>query len=197
MDKGITYDEDRELRLLARGDASAFRRIYDRYSPDVYRAALRYLKSGDRAKDLVQEIFATVWEKRGDFGDVDNFRAYLITMSKNLALKHLKEISREITAKEEWTVHLKQDKESHASKTNRKELQQLLKETVVLLPEQQQQVFRMAKFEGLTYNAIADVLDISPNTVRNHIVAPNRFIRENLNKRDVLLPIGLMLYLFS
>lgn len=188
MDRQQTYSEETELKKLAGGSPEALENIYEFYSASLFRVVNRYLRNRDTTEDLVQEVFLMVWENRDAFAVVDNFQAYLITVSKNLALKYLKEIAKEEEAKKEWgklvTEEIGSDKNTVE---HQKELYQHILDAVSLLPEQRQKVYRMAKFEGLSYLSIAEHLDISPNTVRNHMVSANRFIRSYLNKNSVVI----------
>ncbi len=83
------YDENEAVRLFIEGDEDAFSYIFNEYAPGIYKVAVRYLQSSEMAEDLVQEIFSTLWTKRDEFSGVLSFRAYLFTMSKNMAIKYL------------------------------------------------------------------------------------------------------------
>lgn len=187
------YSEETELKKLAEGSPKALENIYEQYSTSVFRAAYRYLRKKDITQDLVQEVFVKVWENRQQFVTVDNFRAYLLTISKNLALKYLKEIAKEETAKNEWREFITVETEENKNTSDhKKQLYQDVKEAVSLLPEQQQKVFRMAKFEGLSYKSISEHLHISPNTVRNHMVSANRFIRDHMENKSIIISFAVL-----
>jgi RNA polymerase sigma-70 factor (family 1) len=176
----MSYNEEQTLRLLAEGNEMAFNRIYARYSAVIYREAYRYLRSSDLAKDLVQEIFITIWDKRESFSDVKHFRAYVITMGKNLAYQYLLRLAKESRAKKEMAYVFESQDAGLEQAYQHKELEVLLEKTIDMLPEQQRQVFRLAKGKGMTYDAIAELLHISPNTVRNHMVAAKHFIKRHI-----------------
>lgn len=196
MNNKNTFSEETELKELAQGSPEALKAIYKRYSPSVFRIASRYLKETDLAKDLVQEVFTKVWEKRVDFSGVNNFNAYLVTVSKNLALKYLKEIAREERVRDEWGVLHKQDLDHNNSLSeDQRKLYEEVKQAVSLLPKQRQKVYQMAKFEGLSYRAISEHLGISQNTVRNHMVSANRFIRNHVSETSILISFGILIFM--
>lgn len=76
-----------------------------------------------------------------------------------------------------------------------KELEVLLEKTVKMLPRQQREVFNLAKGKGMSYTEIAKKLDISPNTVKNHMISANRFIRNVIDHSPttILLFVGLLI----
>lgn len=189
------YDESRLLSLLGEGNEIAFNEIYCRYSPVVYKEAFRFLRSSELTDDLVQEIFTTVWDKRERFTDVDHLRAYLITMCKNLVYRYLLKISRETSAKKEFASRMVTAENSTENAIHGKELEVLLEKTVKMLPRQQREVFNLAKGKGMSYTEIAKKLDISPNTVKNHMISANRFIRNVIDHSPttILLFVGLLI----
>jgi hypothetical protein len=63
------------LKLIADGDETAFRQLYDLYAGKIYTLAVTYLKSPLLAQDIVQEVFIKVWEKRTQLYEVKNFPA--------------------------------------------------------------------------------------------------------------------------
>lgn len=172
-------DEAILLQSLTQGNIAAFDEIFNGYSGAVYNVAFRFLKSEELAQDLTQEIFTTLWVKRAEFSTISNLRAYLTIMSKNLALRYLARLAREVVAKKEWAVQTPIGENSTENQVHHKELEGILKETVARLPRQQNHVYRMVK-QGLSHNEIAEQLRISPATVRNHIVAANNFIRRHI-----------------
>lgn len=180
MPKPVLFDESDVLRRLAEGNADAFNQVYTYYSPILYSEALRFLRSREQAKDFVQEIFTTVWDKRETFTEVEYLTTYLLTMGKNLAYQHWLKLSKEDLAKKEMVFIIKSQERVVENELEGKELENLLERTLELLPRQQKQVFHLAKGRGLSYKAISELLNISPNTVKNHIIAANQFIRKRL-----------------
>ncbi|WP_236974418.1 RNA polymerase sigma factor [Membranihabitans maritimus] len=174
---------DRELiELLAKDDRSAFEEIYFRYSPVIYKTAVRFFKNKRRGSDLVQEIFTKIWTDRTKFQKVENFKAYITIISKNLAIRQLKKIAQERLAQEEWSYRIQRSENSTELYINKIGLEKLLSEAILLLPPQQKKVYQLAKIEGLTYKAISDELNISTVTVKKHMIAANRFVRERISE---------------
>lgn len=179
------YDEKRVLEQLAQGSETAFRQIYDQYAPAIYRVATRYFQSAELAEDLVQEIFSSLWLKREEFCKVKEFRFYLFTMAKNLAITYLKKMARQTLVNLEFA-----DRQGMDSSHNDR-YEELLQQAVALLPPQQKQIFNMAKVNGMSHEVIARQLNLSPSTVNNHMVAALKFIRQHV-PRHILLLLAMM-----
>ena len=79
------------LYRLKEGDRDAFNTVYWRYSPKAYNTVLYLLNDADLAEDVVQELFLTIWEKRGNILPELNFEAYISTIARNLAYKYVEE----------------------------------------------------------------------------------------------------------
>jgi RNA polymerase sigma-70 factor (family 1) len=178
--QSISYHENEVLALLAQGSEAAFRQLYDRHWPAIYKVAYRYLQSADLAEDIVQEIFSKLWQKRTEFTEVQHLHVYLVTMTRNMAYKHLKKLATEAVANYEFAK-----KETPAINAGEvavldKQYEALLEQAVDLLPPQRKHIFKLAKVEGLSHEAIAEQLQISPNTVKNQMVAALQFIRHRL-----------------
>lgn len=180
MIKPVLFNESDVLKRLAEGSEEAFGQVYSYYSPIIYAEALRFLRSSELAKDLVQEIFTTVWDRRKTFTEVAYFTAYLLAMSKNLAYQYWLKLSKEDLAKKEMAFMIKSQERVIENDFEGKELEILLERTLELLPRQQKHVFHLAKGQGMSYKAIGKLLNISPNTVKNHVIAANQFIRKRL-----------------
>jgi RNA polymerase sigma-70 factor (family 1) len=169
------------LRRLSEGDESAFRDIYNRYWKSVYKTADRYLQDKDLAQDIVQEVFASLWQKRESFGHVENLESYLVVVTQNFTYKQIK---KSIAESRNYKIYLSGiDPESNNNIEDAllsKQYETLLQQAIDLLPPQQRQVFLLAREEGLTHEAIATRLNISQGTVKNHMVRALGTIRTYL-----------------
>jgi RNA polymerase sigma-70 factor (family 1) len=176
----ISYCDNDLLVQLAQGNESAFRQIYDRYWYSIYRVTKRYTKSSALAEDIVQEIFSTLWNKRSTFIAVQHLESYLVTMAKNLTYKTLRKLADEEVAKSKFVSECDQADNTFEHLMLEQQYAQLVEQAVGMLPAQQKQVFRLAKVEGLSHEAIARQLNISHLTVKTHMAKALQFIRHYL-----------------
>lgn len=186
MWKNNTYHEKQILELLADGSEYAFTQLFNHYSTRVFQVALRFLKSRELAEEVVQEIFLKVWMRRGEMVDTDNFGSYLLTMARNHVFDRIKQIAKEAATKKEF-VQVVQSVDGADHHLIDKQYQELLQEAVNQLPPQQQQVFRLARVEGLSHQAIAEQLHLSRLTVKTHMAKALQAIRQNLARHITTL----------
>jgi len=173
-------DDERIILLeLAGGSESAFVRIFDEYSPKVYRIALKFLDSRESAEEIVQDIFLDIWLKREKMTEVLNFGGYLHGMvrkqvydayrRKSVFHDIVNELSyRELS--ENATERIMQEQE----------YEKLLQEAIDTLPEHQRKIFRLAREEGMTHEAIAEQMNLSRLAVKSHMKRALRFLRVRL-----------------
>jgi RNA polymerase sigma-70 factor (family 1) len=171
-----SYNQPEALRLLALDSEEAFNEIFAAHYAKINGFAFRFLKDKELAKEVVQEVFIIIWQKRKDLIHINNFDAYLYTTTSHLAIASLKQIAKRDVAKQAFLDDLSIDDDPtyHTLLINEVE------RVVELLPPQQKLIFRLAKKEGLSYEAIAKKLKISPQTVNWHLKIAYAFIREKV-----------------
>jgi RNA polymerase sigma-70 factor (ECF subfamily) len=81
---------------LRKGDLDAFRRVYSKYKYKVFFFSLSYLKSREKAEDIVQDVFIKVWENRNHMDEHYSFSNFPFTVTKNTILNHIRKKKYEI-----------------------------------------------------------------------------------------------------
>jgi len=175
---------EKELFIrLADGDEPAFRELFDALRNPFHAAAYKVTRSADLAEEIVQEVFVALWEKRKQIAVANNPKGYFVAILHNHIYYHFRRIilerqARQKAADQTGDTDDNPVEELLLAKENRNALQAVISK----LPAQQQLVYRLAKQEGLSRDEIAQKLNISPNTVRNHLTAAVDFIREYFRK---------------
>lgn len=96
---GVIIENDISEAIVcafSRGSEPAFRQIYDRYAPAIYRVVQRYFQSSALAEELVEELFSTLWRERGMYSDVAQLRSRLFISARNLAIRYLEKMTVEM-----------------------------------------------------------------------------------------------------
>jgi RNA polymerase sigma-70 factor (ECF subfamily) len=155
---------------MASGDVAALKRLMDAYWKPLFAYATRVLQQPDSAEDIVQETFVRLWERRCEWRPEGSLRGYLYRIARNLAFNERRRV--QIRAK--WTGAAFQDYGGYdeltpADQIEGREVEDAVERAIACLPERRRQVFCLARFHGLTYEEIATVTDLSPQTVANHI----------------------------
>lgn len=175
------HNEAELLKLVAAGDEYAYKELFHRHWDNVYSVALVLTKSVELAEDMVQDIFLKIWQKRGQFTEIERFEDYLFIMARNHIYTELKKKTRDDQFRQQVQEYFDSGINNADIQLLTKETQQQISRAIEQLTPQQQLVYRMSRDQGLSHEEIAAQLNISRNTVRNHIVQSLKQIREYLN----------------
>ena len=163
------YEEAKLIALLADDSEYAFQLLFDRYRNRIYQAGMRYLKSPLLAQEVVQDVFLKLWFERKNIKKDLPLEAWLFTIAKNNLLNRLKKLANEWKALKKLNYILDQGFDNPQDKLQESEYNQLLRQALNTLAEQQRRVFLLSRNEQLTYIQIGEKLNISPLTVKTHM----------------------------
>lgn len=180
------YEESTLLALLEQDSEYALQLVFDRYRNTIYKVAMIYVKSPVIAEEIVQDVFLKLWFQRKHLKDIRSLESWLFTITKNLTLNCLKKIAHEWTAREKWVRQNDLSENTADYKILNAENQQLLQQAIKHLSQQQQQVYKLAKEEGLSYEVIGKQLSISPLTVKTHMARALASVRLFLQQNGEL-----------
>ena len=180
--------------MLIDGRKSAFEHLYHKYSNRVFNLSFFLLKDTGWSEDVVQDVFVKLWEHRADLRSDQSLWTYLYVMTKRHALNKLRSVKRSNACFERlWTqISTSADSSLH-DMVVAKELNENINKLLRLLPSQQRMVFSLSRLEGFSHREIAEQLNISPNTVKNHIVQAAKYLK---NKRPYYDLFSLLIFFF-
>ena len=192
MDYRLLADEVL-LKFLKISDELAFKEIYLRYWQQLYYAALTKINNKEVAEDIIQTVFADLWEKR-ERHSIKNIPAYFGASVKYQVINYIKSA---ISKK----AHLSHVSESRKAEENNNELAVLVKElneaidkAINRLPQKTQTIFRLSRFERHSNKDISRIMDVSEKAVEYHITQSLKTLR--LYLRDFMLVDSLLVILF-
>jgi RNA polymerase sigma-70 factor (family 1) len=172
-----------EARLahLRATDAEAFMELLFRefYRP-LGNVIHRVVQDRAVTEDLLQDVFLRVWNGRDTLSISTTYGAYLYRAALNAALRHSTRSQRQLAWDELPTptepaaddaLHTLYEQDAEAS----------VEAALALLPPQCRVVFTMSRYDELSYQQIADTLDISPKTVENQMGKALRILRKQLS----------------
>lgn len=190
---------EKELfRRIALDDEKAFEEIFHRFRLQLFHFSLKITKLEDAAEEMVQECFIKLWASRHTLGELENPVGYIYRIAKNASLDYLRRIylDEQMRSKVKRKMHLAGD--STLEHLNLTETSRLIQLAVTQLPQAQRTVFEMSRLQGKSYQEIAQSLNISVNTVRNHLVRALRTIRTYLESRlNTVFPLILLVQLIE
>lgn len=171
-------DEIKWVKALRSGNQQALEWLFQKYHHALYYHALDFLKSPAMAEDVVQEIFVKLWENRKQIKPELSFKAYLFCIAKNHIINQLKRTSREIKAFKEISYRTSSGHNMVEEEIIFAETEILARKALDELPPKRKKVFIMHRLEGKRYGEIATLMNISKNTVRDHVVKADKTIKE-------------------
>ncbi|MEO8583650.1 MAG: sigma-70 family RNA polymerase sigma factor [Flavitalea sp.] len=182
MQEGLPYNIQISLKQIAEDDERAFRIVFDYYKAPFHAIAFKMTRSADLAEEIVQEVFVTFWVKRKLVVLAKNPEAYLFTILQNCIYVYFRKLGLERKLKLKMTQVEERSENEVESLLLEKENRAILENVISQLPSQQRLVYKLAKQDGESREEIAKQLNISPNTVRNHLATAVNFLRACFNK---------------
>lgn len=176
------------IEKLKRGSYEAFDTLYDMYADSLYGFALLHTKSSVQAEDIVQETFLKLWNMRASLSVEGSFKSMLFTIAKN----HVIDVFRQQINRPDFEDYIRFCEDEHLLDNTSVEkiyyddfIDKLAIAKQKLTPAQRN-IFEMSREEGMSNAEIAVLSDISEQTVKNHLSAALKILREELRKYNYL-----------
>jgi RNA polymerase sigma-70 factor, ECF subfamily len=187
-------DDDAEdirlMRLVAGGDTDAFETLVERHQALVAGTVARMLGSNSDVEDIAQQVFIRVWKSAGRYVARAKFTTWLLKITRNLVFNEMRRAKRhphvpvqiepeaeEFPLKDEATA-------TPAAMLLEEELRQKIESAITQLPDTQRMALVLRRYEELSYEEIADVLELSVPAVKSLLFRARTELRERL--RDYL-----------
>jgi RNA polymerase sigma-70 factor (ECF subfamily) len=163
-------------------NAAEFKEKVVPMSGKLYHFARQLLRNQVEAEDAVQEVFLKLWKIRDELGGYNNLEAFAMRVTRNWCLDRLK-------AKKPLYIESyapAYDKGSETGnpliKLEKADQMDLIKKTMLMLPEQQQTAIQLRDIDGFEYEEIAEIMDTNVNAIRVALSRARNKIRETLIK---------------
>ncbi|MFD1630480.1 RNA polymerase sigma factor [Pseudopedobacter beijingensis] len=174
------------LKNFRDGDEKAFRVFYDQYHRKVYRFAYSFLKEKEQSQEVLQETFINLWVNREKIDINKPIEPYLFVICKRLVLDAFRKATSTDALREGLMRKISGVDNGTEEKIIYTDIMHYAETAISKLPKQQQLVFRLSRFEGLSFDEIAERLSLSRNTVKNHLVVALKTLRTQLENQQVL-----------
>ena len=191
MIQHASIDDSTLFERITRHDAEAFGIVMRRYAGALYAFAFRIVGDTLAAEDIVQDLFATMWEKKMRFLSLPSFRTYLYNSIRNASLNYLKHQNVESLYLERLASTYREITEEED--TNEEEVYRLLFRAIDKLPARCREIF-LLHMDGKKNEEIATALGISIETVKTQKKRAIQSIKEQMGTCYFLLPLCDILY---
>lgn len=149
-----------------------YNKAVDDYADNIYRFVLKHLKNTDASKDVVQDTFAKVWERKENIS-YEKVKSYLFTTAHHTLI--------DLIRKEKYKDDVDAiDKQMHQKPDSNTDLQEILNEALDQLPEMQKTVVLLRDYEGYAYDEIGEITGLKESQVKVYIFRARKKLQEYL-----------------
>lgn len=176
-----TYTDDELLARLKNGDENAYAQLYRRYWSVLYVHSRNMLRDEEEAKDIVQDIFTMLWNKRAKIqGDVA-VKPYLYTAVRNHTLNRINRGKLKDRYLGSLAEYLAKGEKLTDEQVCYRDYAARIERGIECFSPRMKQIFELSRKEGLTNKAIADALAISDHTVKKTIGRALKLLRTQIS----------------
>ena len=170
LNKDHTLCSDDRLLILLRDDnKEAFDLIYNRYWESLFVYVASVVTDKDEAKDIVQEVFVSLWFRRMNLSDIISLQAYLFAAARYKGLTYIKNNVNKNKYLDSLKLFFDQPYNTVSQQIEANELGLLIDNEIDKLPVKMREVFILSRRENLSHKLISEKLMISDKTVKKQI----------------------------
>lgn len=192
---GASEEEAGFVEALGRREEWAFRRFLTDYSDKLYRLAFRFLRQGEEAQDVLQEVVRKVLEKIEGFRGEAKFSTWIYRVTVNESLMRLRAKRQaaavsweEILPKYEDGVWIDPNRDWSKlpeARLQESEARNYLKACIQLLPEDYRAAYLLKDVEELSENEVCQLLGLDKSVMKVRVHRARMFLRKKLEERYV------------
>lgn len=184
------HEERNLVKRLQNGDQVAFRALFDRYNRRAFAVAMGVVKNPEDANDVVQDAFIKVHKHIGNFHGNSSFYTWLYRIVMNLAIDHVRKarkttdfddrIKRDDAAGDGTLLPRIMD-ESPGKNVQRQELTTHIQAALAELPDYHRAVIVLREVEGMSYEEMAEALEVPKGTIMSRLFHARKKMQEMLS----------------
>jgi len=174
------HEEKLLFNKIATGDEMAFRTIYDAYFDRLAAYVFKMSKSEEISEEVVQDVFMKLWTNRTVLVNVEIPQAYLFSIARNKTIDHLRRLAKETNIIAILAENIQYHTNNAEQRFDVLELQALISTALAQLSPQKQKVFHLSRYEDRSHDEIAEELNLSKSTIKNHLSETMQYLRRNL-----------------
>ncbi len=186
MRKTISVISDKQLlAAIRKGSDEAFRQLFEKYWEDLYRMAYRRLASPEDIKDILQDVFLSLWKNIDQVNADESLGGYLYTSLRNRIFNFFEKRQNRLNCLMKQPLNPVESEEIIWNRFNTEEIQKFIALQVAAMPPKMKRIYLLSKKEQLTISEIAELLNLSPQTVKNQLHRAFERMRHNLQKHNL------------
>lgn len=187
-----SLEDDKFVKRAIKGDQDAYKQLMDKYQKPLYFHVLKMVRNHEQVEDLVQEAFMKAFNNLNSYNTNYAFSTWLYRITTNHTIDYLRKkklkttsISDPVKTKDgEMEIQISDDAETDRD-IIRKERKKIIHNAINDLPKKYRKVIEMRHLQELSYQEIADQLDLPLGTVKAHIFRAREMLYKELkDKRE-------------
>ena len=171
-------DETELILKFKQGDKSTFRPLVEKYQDSVINTCYRFLRNKEEAEEAAQEVFLKVYLSLDSYQPKSKFSTWLFKIVVNFCLNKLRDKKKFLSFQLEEDLPSSPEDQPDRS-LEKEELKRLVRDAIDSLPENQRTAILLNKYEDLSYQDMAKILDCSVSAVESRLCRA----KENLKKK--------------
>jgi RNA polymerase sigma-70 factor (ECF subfamily) len=187
-------DPDVQLMLrFQKGDQGAFQQLFNKYSPSVVNFAFRFVGTRERAEELTQEVFLQVYRWQERYEPRAKFSTWLFKIAHNHCLNEVRKGEYRVSHEslDSQIDNEGEERERDLPDTNprkgddvlaAKQAADRIQKILRRLPESQRSALTLSRFEGLSYQEVAEVLGTTEKAVKSLVFRATQSLRAGLRE---------------
>lgn len=178
-------DESRWVQQAREGDHSAFEALVRLHIKGVYHLALGHTGNHHDAEEITQVVFLKAWKGLKDFRGEAAFSTWLYRLTRNACTDHFRQNKKrrgDLSLDDPDLPVLPHDGPSPQEEAERRETQEDLRKALDALPEHHRAILLLREMEGLSYQELAQVLEVEVGTVKSRLARARKALVKHLRE---------------
>ena len=174
------------VKRLTESDENAFRIVFDEFHHRIFLFAFGFLKDKALSEEIVQDTFMNFWLHRHNLETHKPVAPYLFTIARRTLIDAWRKSARSENFRQNIYAKMTVMNNETEETVFLNDLERIISRGLNQLNKHQQEVFALSRHEGLSYEEIAEHLQISKNTVKYHLVNALKIMRTHLGENDIM-----------
>ena len=192
MGNSDCFSDDYLFQQIQNGQYEAMQLFFNRYYTPLCRFGSNYESNPCLVEEKVADIFIQLWTNRNILNKIKNPKSYIYVIVKNSlkTVRKSEQFHQQIDEEKTINFMFSPSREQEIIENEQKEMNtNLIREILDVIPKKSRQAFELSRIDGLKYKEIAEILNVTPKTVENHIAIALKYISkalESYKKRGLL-----------
>ena len=179
----MSIDEKKLIRNVKNSKKSSFQKLFFQFHDQLFRFVVYRVQDTNIAKDITQETFLRVWEKRESLQPEKSFFSLLARISTNLCYDHFRYTEVRLRNKDRIPVYGKSHFDNPEEVVQAQAIEKIIRKLVnEKLPQKCRIIFILSRIEGLSNQEISSKLSLSIRTVENQIYRALKILKKHMRK---------------